>query len=109
MSRLRRSPAVHLALAFAALLTVGASFGLHPEPVSFSAAPAGLEISPDGAASAAHGCFACLVHSAAVAWSAAGVLPSGAAERYVAPPPEVPPPGRLAGRDLSGRSPPVRG
>jgi len=107
LRRLRRARAAHVLLGLAALLTVGASFGLHPEP---GGSPRAL---PDGISTAApaspsHGCLACLTHGAALASPSLGLLLAAAP---VAPAPLALEPllaGRLAGRDLSGRSPPSR-
>jgi len=106
LRRLRRSRGTHVLLGLAALLTIGAAFGLHPEPGGAS------PVLPDGisqaaAATASHGCLACLTHGAALASPFSGLHLAAAP---AAPAPLVPETllaGRLAGRDLSGRSPPA--
>ena len=108
LRRIRKSRAVHVALALTAMLTIGASLGLHPEPASTLGAPPADGISALSGPSSAHGCFACLVHGAAVAWSAAALPSAGAAEELLVLPSATEPAGRLAGRELSGRSPPAR-
>ena len=107
LRRIRRSPAIFLALALTAALTVGTSVGLHPEPSS--ALASGVDgISAVTGDAPAHGCLACLVHGAAVGWSASALPTVGPTEALLVLPDAASPAGRLAGRDLSGRSPPER-
>ncbi|MEP6993929.1 MAG: hypothetical protein ABI968_05355 [Acidobacteriota bacterium] len=105
---MRTAPTVRLALCLAALLAVGGSFGLHPEPA------AGLESAVQAAAFAKfhapagdHGCVACLTHGAALASPFSGILlassPCEPASLTLDPLSH----GRLACRDLPGRSPPL--
>ena len=108
LRRIRKSRAVHVALALSAILTIGASLGLHPEPAGALGAPTADGISAFSGPASAHGCFACLVHGAAVAWSTAALPSAGAAEGVLVLPSSTDPAGRLAGRELSGRSPPAR-
>jgi hypothetical protein len=105
LRRFRTAPAVRLALCAAAVIAIGASFGLHPEPGE-----------PLGAASAAfaksatpesnHGCLACLNHGMALTSPLSGLLVSGSAWTPAPPPADPTSHGRLAAADLPGRSPP---
>lgn len=101
------SPARAVLLA-AAALAVLASFGLHPEPLSKDQLFTHRGLASAHADRAPHACPACLTHGAALA-PPSSELPARAAIAVSGPPPlEILPPGRLAGRDLSGRSPPDR-
>lgn len=102
---IRTSPAVRLALCAAVLLTVGASFGLHPEPghgfgsnttaIAKAAAPQGT-----------HSCVACLNHGVALASPFSGLFVSGSVWEPSSLLVDLLPHGRLAGTELPGRSPP---
>ncbi|MGH9369026.1 MAG: hypothetical protein ACRD3M_15280 [Thermoanaerobaculia bacterium] len=106
---MRAAPAVKLALCIAALLSIGAAFGIHREPIvngALEAAASGL--SAVRTVSAPHGCFACLTHGAALASPRSGIAFTSAASAPGSLFADPVPGGRLAGRDLSGRSPPAR-
>jgi|KBSSwiStaDraftv2_1062776.scaffolds.fasta_scaffold31566_5 hypothetical protein len=105
LRRTRTSPAARLALCAAALIAIGTSFGLHPEPgEAFPAANAAFSrsIAPESN----HGCVACLNHGVAVASPLVGLLLAGSAWKPAPPPVEPLSRGRLAAADLPGRSPP---
>jgi len=107
LRRLRRARGAHVLLGLAALLTIGAAFGLHPEPGGAS------PVLPDGiskaaAATASHGCLACLTHDAALAPPLSGLYLDAGPAASAPLGPEALFTGRSAGRDLSGRSPPAR-
>jgi hypothetical protein len=105
LRRTRTSFAVRLALCAAALIAIGTSFGLHPEPgEAFSAASAAFaqSVAPESN----HGCVACLNHGVVVASPLAGLLLAGAAWKPAPPPADPLSHGRLAAADLPGRSPP---
>lgn len=99
---------MRLALCLAAALAVGASFGLHPEPAAdFGAAAQSTAFAKFRAAEASHGCVACLTHGAALTSPLSDILlaasPCEPASLILDPLSH----GRLAGRDLPGRSPPL--
>jgi len=105
LRRFRTAPAVRLALCAAALIAIGASFGLHPEPGDpFGAASTAFARST--APESNHGCKACLNHGLALTSTLFGLLASGSA--WTPSPPSADPAshGRLAAADLPGRSPP---
>ena len=106
LRRLRSSSPARLALCLASFLAVTGAFGLHPEqPLRASDPLDGPEISRVAAQPAPHVCPACLAHGAGLVQPFGGfALP----EVFVAAAlPETPVLfGRLAGRNLSGRSPP---
>jgi hypothetical protein len=106
LRRIRTSPAVRLALCVAALIAIGTSFGLHPEPgETLPGASAAFQRS--AAPESNHGCVACLNHGVAVASPLAGLLPAGSAWKPTSPPVDPLSHGRLAAADLPGRSPPA--
>jgi hypothetical protein len=97
---------VRLALCAAALIAIGTSFGLHPEPgEAFPAASA--ELARSIAPESNHGCVACLNHGVAVTSPLAALLPAGSAWKPAPPPVDPLSHGRLAASDLPGRSPPA--
>lgn len=105
LRRTRTSLIVRLALCAAALIAIGTSFGLHPEPgEAFAAASAAFSHSV--APESNHGCVACLNHGVAVASPLAGLLLAGSAWKPASPPVDPLSRGRLAAADLPGRSPP---
>lgn len=108
LRQLRTARAAQIVLCLAAILAIGGSFGLHPEPRAgaLPASPAGF--STLKIASAPHGCLACLTHGAALAAPLSGFFLAGAPAAAASLPGEPALPGRLAGRELSGRSPPAR-
>lgn len=81
---------------------------MHPEPggATIPASPSGLSTVRIGAAP--HGCVACLNHGAALASPLPGPLLAVAPAAPASLPIESVLAGRLAGRGLSGRSPPAR-
>lgn len=107
--RLRCSSPARLALCLASLLAVAGAFGLHPEqPLRAAPAADSPEISGTAVPAAAHACPACLAHVAGAVRPFAGFVPVPAASQ---PPSRAEAPpflDRLAGRELSGRSPPDR-
>jgi len=108
LRRLRTAPLVRAALAFALLLSVGTALGLHPEPGSraMRRMPAdGLSTIPANAPS--HGCIACLAHGLALPTPPAVSLAAVTATEEASPAPAPDAPERIAGRSLSGRSPPA--
>ena len=108
---LRTSPIVLLALALAAVLSVGGSLGLHPEPAAPSGASGGdatFSSTTSRADAAPHRCLACLIFGATLISPIfraplAGATPSAAATGR-----DADSHGRLSHRSLSGRSPPSR-
>ena len=105
LRRIRTAPVVRLALCAAALLAIGASFGLHPEPGE-AFAGARPTLSQAAVSQSAHGCVACLNHGVALASLASGLLSAGLLIHADSPLPEPIWHGRLAATDLPGRSPP---
>src|SRR5262245_15831431 len=106
--RLRNARFGRSALLAAALLAVVASVGLHPEPVGDEHVTAHRGLASAHTDETAHGCAACLTHTAALASPPLGLLsgtPGQTSLRLVSGSPFA---GRLAGRELSGRSPPRR-
>ncbi len=108
LRQLRTARAAQIVLCLAAILAVGGSFGLHPEPGNgaLSAAPAGF--SAPRITSAPHGCLACLAHGAALAAPLTGLPLAGAPGAPASLPGDSIVSGRLAALELSGRSPPAR-
>ncbi len=106
LRRFRQSTAVHVALGLAALLTVGASFGLHPEPGSarFSIASDGISVA--SVAGPTHSCLACLSHGAALVSPAALFAAAAGHDAPRFRPGDSNPLSRLEVRRLAGRSPP---
>ena len=108
LHRTRRSLLARVALGAALCLSIAASFGLHPEPAGVRGRLAGPEISATATAPApAHGCIACMSGGTLVLWPALAVVLTATP---CAPAPSCSEPlqqFRLAGRDLSGRSPPA--
>ena len=105
LRRIRTAPAVRLALFAAALLAVGASFGLHPEPDETLGARSAA-FARSAAPESNHGCVACLNHGLALTSSLAGLLLAGSAWKPASPPADPLSHGRLVAADLPGRSPP---
>jgi hypothetical protein len=104
---MRNSPAVRWFLCLAALLSLSAAFGLHPEPDGANGPFAGTGVSPTRLQAPSHGCVACLAHGPALASASFG-LPLPATPRtgsvllaYRGWE------GRLPGRRQTGRSPPA--
>jgi len=105
LRRIRTSPTVRLALCAAALIAIGTSFGLHPEPgEAFPNASVALKRS--AAPESNHGCVACLNHGIAVTSPLSGLVLAGSAWKPTLPPVDPLSHGRLAAADLPGRSPP---
>jgi hypothetical protein len=106
--RLRKAPLAGAPLLVAAVLAVIASVGLHPEPIGGENVSAHRGLASAHTDEAAHPCAACLTHAAALAPPPSGLpetVPVQTSLGLLAGSPFV---GRLAGRDLSGRSPPAR-
>ncbi len=93
------------ALCVAALLAVGASFGLHPEPGD-GFAPKARAIAKAAAPQTSHGCVACLNHGVALASPFSGLFLAGSLWEPASLQVGLLWHGRLAGTELPGRSPP---
>ena len=105
--RMRSSAPARAALCAAALLSIVAAFGLHPEPAG------GLPVAATAAlasratlGSASHGCIACLNGGSAVVSAPAGIAPATDSAEAVRSEPYTPP-DRSFRLELSGRSPPA--
>jgi hypothetical protein len=108
LRRTKHSLLVRMALGAALCLSIAASFGLHPEPVGAPGRLSGAELLANPCApSAAHGCIACMSGGTIVLWPGAPVVLSATpcVRAVVSTVPHLL--SRLAGRDLSGRSPPA--
>lgn len=105
LRRLRTSRAVRLALCAAALLSIAASFGLHPEPGDGLASRA-ASLASAADPQRAHGCVACLNHGLALTSSFSVLLASGLAWTPASPSLDPLPHGRLVWADSPGRAPP---
>jgi hypothetical protein len=105
----RGSRVAWVALAVAAVLSIGSSTGLHPEQPNVgrvdSSAGDGLHRARGD--SAPHVCLACLTYGATVAARLGPTLVSNEGARPLVPHDRPGPPGRTAARPLSGRSPPL--
>ena len=107
LRRLRSSSPARLALYLASFLAVAGAFGLHPEqPLRASGALDGPEVSRFAAQPAPHACPACLAHGAGLVQPFGGFVLAPAASEPAALPETPVLCDRLAGRNLSGRSPP---
>lgn len=106
--RIRTSPAIRAALCLAALLALAGSFGLHPEPLGDDAVAPHRGLARVHIDEGPHACVACLSHVAALLQPFDAkplVTPlSSPFLRFAGPIA----PGRVGGRDLTGRSPPAR-
>jgi hypothetical protein len=104
----RASSWVRAALCAAALLSLFAAFGLHPEPAGAGAPAARASLAAKASPqAAAHDCIACLNGATAVLAAPAGLAPV-AADAVAAIFHHAPePPARLETGNLSGRSPPA--
>ena len=107
LRRIRVLRAAQLALVVAALLAVGGSFGLHPEPSAARVPAAGGEISTIPDVAAPHGCLACMTHGAALVSPLFGILLAGAPSAPLTTLLDRVGPACRLGRDLPGRSPPA--
>lgn len=108
LRRTKHSLLARVALGAALCLSVAASFGLHPEPAGASGRLAGPELVAQVCApAAAHGCVACVSGGTIVLWPGTPVVLAAApcVRAVVSAAPLLL--SRLAGRDLSGRSPPA--
>lgn len=106
LRRMRTAPAVRALLCVAAVLALGASFGLHPEPgegLSAASATFAKSVGPQ----ATHGCVACLSHGVALTAPLVGIVLAGSPREPAIPPADPLRHGRLAGTELPGRSPPL--
>jgi hypothetical protein len=105
---MRTTPAVRWVLCLAALLSLSAAFGLHPEPDAANGQLPGSGFSRTRLQAPAHGCIACLAHGAALPSALAAILtlgaPSGPASLSVSRGSAD----HLCVERLSGRSPPAR-
>lgn len=108
LRRLRSASRTRLALCLASFLAVAGAFGLHPEQ-SLRAAEAtdGPEISRAVAQAPLHSCPACLAHGAGLVQPFGGFALPAVSEPAASPQTPLLC-DRLAGRNLSGRSPPER-
>jgi hypothetical protein len=105
---MRNSPAVRWFLCLAALLSLSAAFGLHPEPDGSSGPFAGAGLSTARLQAPAHGCIACLAHGPALASASAGLQAPGTPCAGSVFSVHAGWEGRLPGRRQTGRSPPAR-
>ncbi len=106
---MRSAAGVKLALCAAVLLSVVASFGLHPEPgAPRITGPSGSVAAAGTSRASSHTCLACLTCGAAVATPIGGVIMSSTGSARSLQSPATNPLARLAGRNLAGRSPPDR-
>ena len=105
--RLRSSAPARLALCAAALLSIVAAFGLHPEPGNAVAAAPGARMAAHAdVAAPSHGCPACLHAGSAVLAMETRLAPSS--ESASAPPAlAYAPPCADLPRAAAGRSPPA--
>ena len=108
LRRARSSTLARVALCAALCLSILASFGMHPEPAAESGRFAGPELAAaESAAASTHGCLACVSGGSALLGArGAVVLESTLCSAAALPSAQLLFP-RLAGRDLSGRSPPA--
>ena len=106
--RLNRAPLARAALLAAGILAVIASVGLHPEPFGSERVSAHRGLASAHTDEGAHACPACLTHAAALVSPAAGLPMAAPLLSSLGLSANVLAVGRLAGRDLSGRSPPSR-
>ena len=104
---MKTAGAVRVALVLAALLSVGSSIGLHPEPSGVPSSPVTRFAAASGMESASHCCLACLTHASALVSPLAGILQADGRVSPSAHSADPTPHARLSGRDLSGRSPPA--
>ena len=108
LRRTKHSLLARVALGAALCFSIAASFGLHPEPVGAPGRTAGPAVVAQASAlSAAHGCIACMSGGTVVLWPGAPVVLSATPCVRAAVSTAPLPLSRLAGRDLSGRSPPA--
>jgi hypothetical protein len=104
----RASSRVRAALCAAALLSLFAAFGLHPEPTGSTARPAETGIAAKASLGGpAHDCIACLSGGSALAETPANLAPVASDPAACAVVLDPDPPARLACGSLSGRSPPA--
>ena len=107
LRRTKCSLLARLALGAALCVSIAGSFGLHPEPPGVPGRLTAPEIATTPAAvTPTHGCIACMSGGTVVVWPALAVV---LAATPCAQAPSCSEPllqSRLAGRDLSGRSPP---
>ena len=105
---LRTAPTVRLVLALAAILSIGASLGLHPEPADAMGTGSDVALSSTVVAdSASQRCLACLAFGATLIPAVPRVSLVGVTPESAAPGALANTIARLAHRDLSGRSPPA--
>ncbi len=108
IGRIRNSAPVRAALCAAALLSLIAAFGLHPEPDGGSNVPAGARFAERSSLAApAHDCIACLKAASALASAPSVLAPASAASVAAAPRAADAPPVRPACGELPGRAPPA--
>ena len=108
LRRTKHSLLARIALGAALCLSIAASFGLHPEPAAQTGRLAGSELVAQASPpSAAHGCIACVSGGSIVLWPGAPVVLTATpcVRTLVSTVPLLL--SRLAGRNLSGRSPPA--
>jgi hypothetical protein len=100
--------AVRVALMAAGILAAAAGLGLHPEPSGAERVAAHRGFSSAHVDDAPHACPGCLTHGASLTPPLPATLCAGPPESGLLPSLAAATPGRLAGRELSGRSPPAR-
>ena len=108
LHRLRTAPLAHAAVLAAAVLAFVSSAGLHPEPIGAENVSAHRGLASAHTDEAAHACPACRTHAAAFVVAPLGLLSTATAPTSLGFSVDSPFVDRLAGRDLSGRSPPSR-
>ncbi|HTY42163.1 MAG TPA: hypothetical protein VMH79_09855 [Thermoanaerobaculia bacterium] len=107
IDRLRSAAPARAALCAAALLSIAASFGLHPEPAGgFAPAPAPGIASSVSLAAPSHGCIACLSGGSALVAIASLLAPATESVPVSVAAPYAPP-ARFWARLASGRAPPA--
>ncbi|HTR01852.1 MAG TPA: hypothetical protein VMN82_01555 [Thermoanaerobaculia bacterium] len=107
IDRLRSAAPARAALCAAALLSIAASFGLHPEPAGGLAPASATGIASSvGLAAPSHGCIACLSGGSALV-ATASLLSPGTESVAVSPAAMYAPPARFAVRLAEGRAPPA--
>jgi len=104
---MRSSAPVRAALCAAALISLTAAFGLHPEPSHSGASKTAGLAAKATLQAPAHDCVACLNSGSALAATDAGLAPAAADSVPAFFDRAAGPPSSLHCRSLSGRSPPL--
>jgi hypothetical protein len=104
---MRNSPGVRWFLCLAALLSLCAAFGLHPEPDGASAPFSEAGLSHARLQAPAHGCIACLAHGPALTAVSEGPPVPGIPRADSVAAAYRSREGRIPGRRSAGRAPPT--